>query len=226
MKRLLMATACLIGMTFVTTANADNFTISNFAGIGNFGSFTETDLGAQLGSTDTIRIDITMAPNVILDTGSHFPLTLSLDGTGRIDASTVAFGGGNTFTVESHLLPPLDQSTGYANDPFKYFQDAISADCGSGSSSGGCGSTLTFNIINFQGFNPATEMFNGNPIFAAVDIFLSGCSGTGPTGGGCTGVVGLAQVPGPIVGAGLPGLIMAAGGMLGLARRRRNKVVA
>jgi hypothetical protein len=221
MKKLLLATTATLAFWAVAgPASAATFTLSDFAGTGVFGTATATDLGAQPGSTDTVDLFINMAPNVLIDTGSHFSLTLSLIGTGRIDPTSIAFQtppGSGGFTVEAH-------GGSYMNAPFGNFTDALSADC-SPSMGTGCGSTLDLHITNFQGFGAASNTFNGNMIFAAVDVLLANCTG------GCTGVVGLtggiptqtSAVPGPIVGAGLPGIVAGCMTMLGLGRWRKRR---
>jgi hypothetical protein len=222
MKKLTFLATCAVLLASSANANTFNFTVSDAFGTGNFGTVTTTDLGAKPGSTDTVSVSISMAPNFILDTGGHYPLTLSLLDGGRIDqASFNLVNGVSVYTAQPH-----DPAAGYDNDPFKGFTDAVAGSCGSGGSTGGCGSLLSFNVINFAGFAPATTLYNGQSVYGAVDILRANCTGA------CTGAVGLvgnptptpfAAVPGPLLGSGIPGLVAACLTMLGLNRSRRRR---
>jgi hypothetical protein len=125
--------------------------------------------------------------------------------------------GTATFTFASVPGTPYEITiTGQNNQSSSFFQFFVDAD---GPGPGGF-VQLGGNINFGSGFQTITL-----PLFTDLstsDFFRIASGGTGNVGGHITGVT-LVAVPGPIVGAGLPGLIAACGALMVLARRRKQR---
>ncbi len=181
-----------------SVCHADIYTLdtdpSGTLGSSPFGTITTTVVGNNL----DVTVDV--SPNFDIDTGAHWALTM--------DLAT----GGLSITG---LSAPFFQASGssFANAPFSGPWNYAIGCSGGGQGQNSCGDTSMFSfVVNGAGaLNPLIV----DGVAFAVDIYDKQT--------GLTGVVGAnppSPVPGPIVGAGLPGIVAGCVGLLILGRRR------
>jgi hypothetical protein len=178
----------------------------------------------QVGTS--VTFDVTLINgNTFIQTGSGGNVLFLFDDSiagSSITNITATFNGG-TVAIPAGLSGFTNISPAVMADGAGHFTATVGCTPPAGNSCNP-GMIPTINDLHFTVTNATiaqlTSVGNDNGNIFAADILC----GSGQTQ--CNGLTGPVDtpVPGPILGAGLPGLVMACAGLVGLARRRRQKI--
>jgi hypothetical protein len=190
----------------------------------NFGTVSVTDV-----STGVVKVDVDLAPSYTWAKTGLEGFVFNL--TSGLPTPTLSGVTASNWTPTSG-----SPQTSFNSDGMGSGQYGLDFTGANNSVSANLDFTLTAVGLSVTSFTTGgTSGDTGKKYYFLADICTKASGNCGDSGG--TGLVGagvgvdlhcgttcVSSVPVPVVGAGLPGLVVACGGLLALARRRRQKV--
>ena len=212
MRKLLLATAVTLVLStpawadnIVLTATVDGIVVDTFTSINGNLNVTNASFGPFFNlNTLTINSATFLAPPGFLSTNT---LDVNQSGTGDhtlvLDIQAQGLTGPSALTDLLSEFSVTGLTSGWTGREQTFINGTALSDTG----------IFTAN----SSADDTAVMFLGNP-FTAEAVYTITSDGVGRFNGG----IDISAVPGPVVGAGLPGLLVGCVGFAFLARRRRN----